>query len=160
MSTFNLRPGQDPLEYMHERLSIALGRAHMGECPGDPGSDEVKPCRHTALEHATERVAAIITDSIMRGMQQAIDEADPPTTPEEAAALRAASEMGLIATLAYSRLIGAAVLSGITAASEDPEWAAAVADRFRKALSAIDFSGEAVTNGIDMSAAFRQWMNP
>lgn len=160
MPAFNPRPGQDPLDYMHERLSIALGRVHMGECPGDPSSDEVKPCSHTALEHATDRVAGILTDFVMSDTQQAIDEADPPLTEDEAAELRAASAIGLLDVLNMRRFIGAAVLSGIAAAAEDPEWGVAVTDSFRKALSAIDFSGEALTYGIDSSAALRQWMNP
>ena len=59
------------------KLERALDRSYMHECPGDPESPEkTDPCSHPALQHMSDRIAAIFTREIFIHIQSAEDEDD------------------------------------------------------------------------------------
>lgn len=136
------------------KLERALDRSYMHECPGDPESPEkTDPCSHPALDHISDRIAAILTREIFIHIQSAEDAGDLE--------LMAGLATLAVKTLDSSRLISSVALSCVAAAHDDPDWARRVTETFRRALSALEFSGEMPDSDVvDRSAAYLRWMRP
>ena len=136
------------------KLERAMDRSYMHECPGDPESPEkTDPCSHPALQHMSDRIAAIFTREIFIHIQSAEDADD----------LELMADLATLATqvMTHSRMISAVALSCIAAAHDDPDWARRVTETFRRALAAMEFSGEMPKNDVvDHSAAYLRWMRP
>lgn len=136
------------------KLERALDRSYMHECPGDPESPEKPdPCSHPALQHMSDRIAAIFTREIFIDIQDAEDADD----------LELMAGLATLATqvMTHSRMISAVALSCVAAAHDDPDWARRVTETFRRALAAMEFSGEMPDSDvIDHSAAYLRWMRP
>ena len=139
------------------KLERALDRAYMHECPGNPESPEkTNPCRHPALQHMTDRVTAIFTREILIQIQSIEDSG-------RADDLKLIPALAMLAdqVMTHSRVISAIALSCIAAAHDDPDWARRVTETFRRALAAMEFSGEMPKNDVvDHSAAYLRWMRP
>lgn len=134
-------------------LERAFDRAHMHECPGDPAKDTIEPCNHTALDHMSDRTMAIVERTIFQHM-------DVAWRTHRLDLARDLSELAL-RTMEMSRLLAAVGLSCIAAAHDDPDWARRVTETFRRALAAMEFSGELDSAEIvDMSADYLRWMRP
>lgn len=136
------------------KLERAMDRSYMHECPGDPESPEkTDPCSHPALQHMSDRIAAIFTREVLIHIQDA----------EAADDLELLVRLGMLAAqvMTHSRMISAVALSCIAAAHDDPDWARRVTETFRRALATLEFSGEMPTSDvIDHSAAYLRWMRP
>ncbi len=136
------------------KLERALDRSYMHECPGDPESPEkTDPCSHPALQHMSDRIAAIFTREIFLHIQEAEDADD----------LELMAVLAILAAqvMTHSRLISSVALSCIAAAHDDPDWARRVTETFRRALAAMEFSGEMPDSDVvDHSAAYLRWMRP